>query len=224
MIDSKMFADIDVEDASCNSSEQQEALHSKTRMVLDKQLEIIRKGNEFLENFRKLMEEANTAKEALGDELKKAHGVELKLNTADKMELNSIVSRLVLSVNTAVANCETAVVTVSDDTKKSFKDAYDDIGRKMKAAVDDYMKKRVGATIDAVNTHCNAMEDKVKGHFMSNTSYFLHYFLLVVSRAFGLWGAWYFVPIYLTETMGWSLVVIAGIAVYGFLVYRLRDM
>lgn len=224
MIDPELFADIEVEGCSDKSSGPEEALQPKTQMVLDKQLEIIRNGDKFIEDLRKFFVLANSVKRALRKELNAAHSVELKLCAEDQTALNTKVQELVSSVTTATGTCSGTVTTISDDTKKSFKKVYDDIGQKMKDDVNDYMKKRVGDTINEIDTHCSAMEDKVKGHFMSNSTYFLHYFLLVVSCAFGFWGAWHFVPHYMTEAMGWALVAIAGITAYGLLMYKLRDM
>lgn len=223
-IDPNMFADIDTADTSDELSRQQETLHPKTQMVLDKQLEIIRTGEEFLKNFRQLMVEANTVCAALKKELEKAHSVEVKLCTEDQTALNTKVQELVSSVTTATGTCSSTVTTISEETKQNFNTVYEGIGKKMKDDVNAYMKKRVGDTINEIDTHCSAMEDKVKGHFMSNTTYFLHYFLFVVSCVFGFWGAWHFVPYYMTEAMGWTLVAIAGIAAYGLLIYKLRDM
>lgn len=224
MIDPELFADVEVEDCSDKSSGQEETLQPKTQMVLDKQLEIIRNGEEFLQNFRKLVVEAKTVSAALKKELEKSHSVELKLSTEDQTALNTKVQELVSSVTTATGTCSSTVTTISEETKQNFNTVYEGIGKKMKDDVNAYMKKRVGDTINEIDTHCNAMEDKVKGHFMSNTTYVLHYFLLVVSCAFGFWGAWHFVPNHITEAMGWAIVAIVGIAAYGLLMYKLRDM
>lgn len=224
MIDPELFADIEIEDCSDKSSGQEEALQPKTQMVLDKQLEIIRDGDKFIEDLRKFFVLANSVKRALRKELNAAHSVELKLCAEDQTALNTKVQELVSSVTTATGTCSSTVTTISEETKQNFNTVYEGIGKKMKEDVNAYMKMRVGDTINEIDTHCSAMEDKVKGHFMSNTTYVLHYFLLVVSCAFGFWGAWHFVPSYMTEAMGWALVAIAGITAYGLLMYKLRDM
>lgn len=224
MIDPELFADVEVEDCSDKSSGQEEALLPKTQMVLDKQLEIIRNGDKFIEDLRKFFVLANSVKRALRKELNAAHSVELKLCAEDQTALNSKVQELVSSVTTATETCSSTVTTISEETKQNFNTVYEGIGKKMKEDVNAYMKKRVGDTINEIDTHCSAMEDRVKGHFMSNSTYFLHYFLLVVSCVFGFWGAWLFVPIYMTQAMGWALVAIVGIAAYGLLIYKLRDM
>lgn len=169
--------------------------------ILDKQLLIIREGNDFLMKFETLITRAETAKTELAQQLNATAKIKVSLHEDAVRSLNSLVN----SYKTEALAFADSVTMLSSHERDIAIQVYTEIGNKMKENVDSYLKSRMEATVKEIDLKCSQFESKAHGHMMSNYSYYLHWVLFVSALIFGLWGVWQFWRYEMSEYMEWYI-------------------
>lgn len=190
------IADEDLDDGSSSAS--QPLIPGD---ILDKQLQIIREGNAFLEKFEELMARAEATQTKLAQQLGETVKIKVGLHEDAVRTLNSVVAK-----SKSEASAFTASVTkLSAEEMGRLRLVYTEVGNKMKENVDSYLNARMESTSKEMERRCSQFERKSHGHMMSNYSYYLHWVLFVSALIFGLWGVWQFWRYEMSEYMEWYI-------------------